>query len=106
MSRTIWSVLLLSAGLAAGPIAADAAMYNGRNIDGKWYDGRCVSTTYGSYRCQVKFNGDRATIRLEGSNVQLIGVLEEEVISDPHDILVNDPRRGVNWTIELHNLTR
>ena len=63
--------------------AARAAMYEGRKIDGRWYEGRAVSTTYGSYRCQIKFNGDRAFFarRLESRSS---GIPDEEVITDLH----------------------
>lgn len=106
MSRMGWWALVVAAGLGGHAAVAEAAMYNNRNIDGKWYEGRVVSTTYGAYRCQAKFNGDRVYMRIEGSGVQVVGLLEDEVITDPHDILVNDPRRGVNWTLELHDLAR
>lgn len=101
--------LLFTAAFAAVAFAciappARAAMYEGRNIDGHWFEGRAVSTTYGAYRCQIKFNGDRAFFKLDGSSIQIVGILDEEVITDPHDILVRDPKRGVNWTLEVVNL--
>lgn len=95
-------LLMACCTLAAG--AAPAAMFNGRNVDDKWYEGRCVSTTYGAYRCQIKFNGDRAFFRPEGTSIQIVGIMEDETINDPHEILVNDPKRGVNWTLEVINL--
>ena len=100
---TLAATLAVAACLACAP-AARAAMYEGRNIDGHWYEGRAVSTTYGSSRCQIKFNGDRAFFKPDGSSIQIVGILDEEVITDPHDILVRDPKRGVNWTLEVVNL--
>lgn len=82
------------------PAAPHAATHHGRSVDGRWYEGRAVSTTYGSYSCQIKFNGDRAFIKLTEAGIQIVGILDEESIADPHDIVVNDPRRGVNWTLD------
>ncbi len=99
-----FAAMLAAAALTCLAPSARAAMYEGRNVDGRWYDGRAVSTTYGAYRCQIKFNGDRAFIKLDGSSIQIVGILDEEVITDPHDILARDPKRGVNWTLEVVNL--
>ena len=86
------------------PAGAWAASYNGKSVDDRWYEGRAVSTTYGGYRCQIKFHGDRVFFRPESGSVQVVAILDEEVITDPHDILARDPRRGVNWTLEVFNL--
>lgn len=84
--------------------AASAAIYKGRRVDGRWFEGRVVSTTFGAYDCQVRFDGERALIRLPAVGLQLEGFLEDEVITDPHDITVEDPRRGVYWTLSVSNL--
>lgn len=102
MLHRLVASLLLAAVLVAG--AAHAAVYRGRRVDGRWYEGRIVSTTFGAYDCQVRFDGDRALVRLPGSGLQINGFLEDEVITDPHDIAVEDPRRGVWWTLSVHNL--
>lgn len=102
--RLFLATVFAAAASASFAPPARAAMYEGRNIDGHWYEGRAVSTTYGAYRCQIKFNGDRAFFKLDGSSIQIVGMLDEEVITDPHDILVRDPKRGVNWTLEVVNL--
>ncbi|MBP8137587.1 MAG: hypothetical protein KAY61_05230 [Candidatus Eisenbacteria bacterium] len=104
VTRLFFAAAFLAVVAAMAAPAARAAMYEGRNIDGHWYEGRAVSTTYGAYRCQIKFNGDRAFFKLDGSSIQIVGMLDEEVITDPHDILVRDPKRGVNWTLEVVNL--
>ena len=99
-----WHTLGLAAGLAVLPIAALAATFNGRSVDGRWYDGRVVSTTYGAYDCQVRFNGDRAFIRLTSAGITVVGIMDEEAILDPHEIVVNDPKRGVNWSLDCFDL--
>lgn len=101
--RIRWTILLALAGvLLAG--SAVAAVYKGRDVDGHWFEGRATNTTFGAYDCEVKFNGDRALIRLRASGLQIVGMLEEEVILDPHDITVYDPLRGIYWTLSLHDL--
>jgi hypothetical protein len=96
------AVLGLAGLLVAG--SACAAIYKGRRVDGRWFEGRIVSTSFGAYDCQVKFDGDRATMKLPASGLQIVGFLEEEEIFDPHDITLFDPRRGVYWTLSVHNL--
>lgn len=81
-----------------------AAIYKGRRVDGRWFEGRAISTTFGAYDCQVRFDGDRALIRLPAAGTQVVGFLEEETILDPHDITVYDPRRGIYWTLSVFNL--
>lgn len=103
MPRAIRFALSFLALLACAT-PAGAATFEGRNIDGRWYEGRAVSTTYGAYRCQIQFHGDRVFFRPEGTSVQIVADLDEEVISDPHDILARDPKRGVNWTLEVFNI--
>jgi hypothetical protein len=36
--------------------------------------------------------------------VQVVCVLDDEVIADPHGIVAHDPRRGVDWTIDCYDL--
>lgn len=102
MTKRLVATITLAAVLCA--VTASAAIYRGRRVDGRWYEGRIVSTTFGAYECQVRFDGERALIRLPGSGLQINGFLEDEVITDPHDITVEDPRRGVYWTLSVHNL--
>ncbi|MFN8588294.1 MAG: hypothetical protein U0704_10900 [Candidatus Eisenbacteria bacterium] len=96
----------LLGGALATSSATHAATYEGRSVDDRWYEGRAVSTTYGAYRCQIKFHGDRVYFRPEGTSVQVVAFLDEEAITDPHDILARDPKRGVNWTLEVVDLKR
>ncbi len=99
------SVAFLAAALTL-PAAPRAATHDGRNVDGRWYEGRAVSTTFGSYACQIKFSGDRALIKLSEAGIQIVGMLDEEGILDPHDIVVNDPKRGVYWTLDCFDMNR
>lgn len=96
------AALALAGLLVAG--ASLAATYHGRRVDGHWFNGRILNTTFGSYDCQVKFDGDRATMKLHSSGLQIVGFLEDEEIFDPSDITLYDPRRGVYWTLSVHNL--
>ena len=84
------------------PVAVTAAVYRGRSVDDRWYEGRAVSTTYGAYDCRIRFHGDQVYLRLGG--VQVVGVLDEEVITNAHEIIAHDPRRGVDWTIDCYDL--
>lgn len=96
------AIAVLAVTLAGTPGAA--AIYKGRRVDGRWYEGRVISTTFGAYDCQVRFDGNRALIRLPATGLQITGFLEDEVITDAHDITVEDPRRGVYWTLTVFNL--
>ncbi len=100
-ARTVLAALLLAL-VAASP--AFAASYNGRSVDGRWYEGKAVSTTYGAYDCRIQFHDNEVILDLSG--LQIVGVLEEEVIVDPHEIRANDPKRGVDWTIDCFNLVK
>lgn len=91
--------------LALGPLVAgllSAAAFRGRNVDGRWYEGRAVSNTYGAYDCRIQFHGEN--VYLQVGAVQIVGILDDEVITNPHEILAHDPRRGVDWTINCYNL--
>jgi hypothetical protein len=96
------AVLVLAGVLCAA--SAIAATYKGRRVDGRWFEGRATSTTYGSYTCQVRFDEDHAMVKLASQGMQIEMFLEDEVISDPHDITAYDPRRGVYWTLSVQNL--
>lgn len=100
------AALTLALGVAGASLAdpASAAIYKGRRVDGRWFQGRVVNTTFGAYDCEVRFDGERALIRLRGAGLQLEGFLEDEVITDPREISVEDPRRGVWWTLSVFNL--
>lgn len=105
MLRRILATITLAGLVSVGAAApADAAIYKGRRVDGRWYEGRIVSTTFGAYDCQVRFDGERALVRLHGAGVQINGFLEDELIEDPRQIDVEDPRRGVWWTLSVFNL--
>jgi hypothetical protein len=86
------------------PALTPAATLNGRSVDDRWYEGRAVSNTWGGYKCQMKFHGDRVFIRLEGAGVEVVGVLDDEELTDPHEIVVHDPKRGGDWTLDCINM--
>jgi hypothetical protein len=84
------------------PAALSAATFKGRPIDDHWFDGHAVNTTYGAYDCRIQFHGDRVFLQMGG--VQVVGILDDEVLTDPHEIIAHDPRRGVDWTVDCYNL--
>ena len=84
------------------PAVLLAASFRGRPVDGRWYEGRAVSTTYGAYDCRIQFHGEN--VYLQVGSVQVVCMLDDEVITDPHEIIAHDPRRGVDWTIDCFNL--
>jgi hypothetical protein len=96
-------ILLLVAACGLAAVAANAAVYKGRQVDGRWFEGRVVSDDFGAYDCQVRFSGDRAMVRLTNYNLQVEGFLEDEAITDPHRILLHDPKRGMYWTLDVFN---
>ncbi len=100
------TVLIAALAALATAAFAHAATFNGKSVDDKWYEGRAVSTAYGGYRCQIKFHGDRVFFKLNGSGQQIVGMLDDEVITDPHEIVVDDPKRGGYWTLDVYNLGR
>lgn len=95
------TLLLLALAVAAG---AAAATFKGRGIDERCYEGTATSTTYGRYECRIKFHGDRVFFRPEGSSLQIVGTLDDEAIVDAHEIVAHDPRRGVDWTLDVRDL--
>ena len=99
-----WASLGLALAALLPFAGARAATYQGRGVDGRWYEGRAVSTTYGAYDCDIRFNGERVYMRLRSRGVQIVGILEDEAISDPHDITVDDPARGVIWSLDCFDL--
>ncbi len=101
MRRWRWAAVTA---LVLAPGALDAATHDGRSVDDRWYEGQAVSTTYGAYKCQMKFHGDRVFFRLTGTGLEIVGVLDDEEIVDEHDILVHDPKRGGDWTLDCYNL--
>jgi hypothetical protein len=100
--RAIAALALVGALFATSAVAA---IYKGRRVDGRWFQGRVVNTTYGAYDCEARFDGERVLLRLPSAGgLQINGFLEDEVIHDPRDISVEDPRRGVYWTLTVFNL--
>ena len=94
---------LVVAGMLCATTAL-AATYQGRCVDGHWFEGRATNTTFGSYNCEIRFADDRAMLKITSLGIQIETFLDDEVISDPHDITVYDPRRGVYWTLSVSNL--
>jgi hypothetical protein len=102
MRRSILLAVLLACALGAATVTA--ATYQGRRVDGRWYEGRAVSNSFGAYECQIKFDDDRVLLKVPAAGIQIVAFLEDEMITDAHDITVYDPRRGVYWTLDVFNL--
>jgi hypothetical protein len=98
---------VIAAGFVFGlafPSLSIAAEYQGRNVDGHRYRGSVSNNDYGLYtNVEIKFQGDRAYILL-ASGARLILNLDEEEIVDPHAISAHDPRRGIQWEIDVVDL--
>jgi len=104
MSRTL--AALAVAALLGPSIAApaSAAYYQGRSVDNHRYRCNVLNNDYGLYdNVEIKFQGDRAYITF-ASGGRLILNLDEEEIVDPHAIPANDPRRGIQWEINVKDL--
>ena len=100
-TRTCLAIALAAPGLVL-PAALGAATFHNRNVDARWYEGRAVSNTYGGFECRIRFHGDQVFLKLDG--LEIVGVLDDEAISNPHEIVAHDPRRGVDWTIDCYDL--
>jgi hypothetical protein len=95
-------VFLWLALLAAS--TAHSATYQGRNVDGKRYQGSVLNNDYGLIDdVEIKFHGDHAYVYLHGGG-RLVLILDEEEIVDPHRIPASDIKRGIVWEINVKDL--
>lgn len=104
--RARWGVPLLLAalGLAAAAGALRAAVYQGRNVDGRHYQGSIVNYDYGAYdNLDIQFHGERVFVTFPAGG-RLVLILDDEEIQDPHHIRADDPRRGIAWEIDVKDL--
>ena len=107
-SRTVTRIAaaaLLAVVMLAGPVASGhAASYQGRNVDSRRYHGSVVNYDYGAYdNVEIQFHGDRAFVYFPAGG-RLVLILDEEDIQDAHHIRANDPRRGIEWEIDVRDL--
>lgn len=86
--------------LAGGPpTAADAATYNGRNLDGLRFTGNVFNELVGRIEnVQIRFRDDMAFV---GAGGTLVLQLRDETIHDPREIEAYDHKCGILWTIEV-----
>lgn len=83
---------------------ADAATFQDRVVDGKWFVGSAFNIHAGLIDdCRIQFRGTTAIVRGAGGG-QLILDLRDENITDPHEIEADDHRRGLLWTLSLKDL--
>ena len=98
-----WIATVALAALACASTAV-AATYQGRNVDGRWFQGRIVNNTFGAYDTWVRFQEDRVFYGQPSGASHFLGTLEQEEISDTHDIRVYDDRRGIWWSLQVYHL--
>jgi len=100
-------IVLAIAGLLAALLSAEeagAATFQGKNVDGRRYQGSILNHDYGLIDAvEVCFEAERAYVYLRGGG-RLVLILEDEEIADPHCIRADDPRRGIVWEINVKDL--
>lgn len=103
-SRRFESLALTLSLIVALSAPLGAASYEGRNVDDRRYHASIVNYDYGAYEnVEVRFQGDHAFVYFAGGG-KLVLILREEEIIDPHEILADDPLRGVIWEIDVKDL--
>lgn len=103
--RLILVLLVALAGMGAASFAT-AAHYRGKNVDGTWYTGDISHPDFGTLRnVSVRFEGERVMVQFSGGG-QINAHLDDEEISDPHEIPARDHRRGIVWTLSVRDLGR
>lgn len=96
-------VLALAAG-ASFVAPASAADYGGRCVDGKYFNASAAASPYGTFEdVQVKFQGERVYIRFP-HGLQIIAILEDERIDDPHEVIAQDDKRDLTWVLDVRGL--
>jgi hypothetical protein len=102
------SITSLIAALALGlfsslPVKpAAAAEYRGQRLDGRSFSAIALSTeTQQKKLANVTFNGYQALLEFEDGSYAIVE-LESVVIEDRDNITALDPRRNVQWKIDLH----
>jgi hypothetical protein len=99
------ALLVLAATLAAATVPARAAVWQGRNVDGRTWHCDAMTNDFGRFNgCEVRFNGERAYLTL-ASGTRIILILEDEIIADPHQVVAFDHRRGIRWELDVHDLS-
>jgi hypothetical protein len=100
-------MVLASAGLLMALLAVEevsAATYQGRNVDGRRYQGSVLNHDFGLIDgVEVQFQSEHAFIYLHGGG-KLVLILQDEEITDPRRIPADDPRRGIVWEINVKDL--
>lgn len=98
--------LAVSTALILVASSAAAASFRGKSVDGHWYAGDISHPDIGTFRnVAVRFEGDRVMIQFAGGG-QINAHLDDEQISDPHEIPCRDYRRGIVWELSVHGLGR
>jgi len=85
------------------PVAALAAEYQGKNVDGPRYCAFARSLETGKYyKASVVFDQNHADVRLE-SGKWLDFTLEKQAVEDPEEVLATDPH-GRWWALSVDGL--
>lgn len=86
----------------ASPLGA--ASYQGHNVDSRRYHATVANSDYGTYEnVEVKFQDDHAFVYFSRGG-RLVLILREDEIVDPHEIIADDPLRGITWEIDVKDL--
>ena len=92
--------------IGALPSPATPATYDGRVIDGHWYNGSAVNHLAGKFDdCRIRFESEKLYVKVP-SGATIVGFMDEEIISDPHEIHVYDPKRSLYWIVDVVDLNR
>ncbi len=90
--------------LAIPATPAPAATYRGRDIDRRTWHCHASTNDYGIFRnAEVRFDGERAYLLLP-SGPRIVLILEEEIITDPHQVVGYDHKRGLRWELDVLDL--
>lgn len=104
--RAVLVLALTTLALAGHAPAATPASFEGRVIDGPWYNGTIVNHLAGKFDdCRIQFQSEKVYVKLPGG-ATIIGFMDEEVIVDPHEIHCYDPKRSLYWIVDVVDLNR
>jgi len=100
--------ILAATSLALLTLASSAipASFEGKVIDGPWYNGSIVNHLAGKFDdCRIQFQSEKLYVKLPGG-ATIVGFMDEEIVIDPHEIHVYDPKRSLYWIVDVVDLNR
>jgi hypothetical protein len=100
MTWSLWVGILL----ASFSVSAQAASYNGADIDGQSYSCSAYSSdTSNYYDVDAEFDGDTVKITFSNGGWRVL-TLDDEDIDDADSISATDPDRGTSWELDCSDL--